>query len=69
MKKSKMHLIFWIVLIIKHYNISNSIRNIERMIIYKDDEIVTPLVIQLPLTNNLLILSGTKTQEERLFYL
>ena len=48
-------------------------RNIERMIqfykTYKDDEIATPLVTQLSWTNNLLILSGTKTQEERLFYL
>ena len=48
-------------------------KNIERMIqfykIYKDDEIVTPLVTQLSWTNNLLILSGTKTQEERRFYL
>lgn len=48
-------------------------RNIERMIqfykTYKDDEIATPLVTQLSWTNNLLILSGTKTQEERHFYL
>lgn len=48
-------------------------RNIERMIqfykIYKDDEIATPLVTQLSWTNNLLILSGSKTKEERHFYL
>ena len=48
-------------------------RNIERMIqfysTYKDDEIATPLVTQLSWTNNLLILSGSKTKEERLFYL
>lgn len=48
-------------------------RNIERMIqfykIYKDDEIATPLVTQLSWTNNLLIISGAKTQEERVFYL
>ena len=48
-------------------------RNIERMIqfysTYKDDEIATPLVTQLSWTNNLLILSGTKTKEERHFYL
>lgn len=48
-------------------------RNIERMIqfynAYKDDEIATPLVTQLSWTNNLLILSGAKTKEERLFYL
>ena len=48
-------------------------RNIERMVqfykTYKDDEIATPLVTQLSWTNNLLILSGTKTIEERHFYL
>lgn len=48
-------------------------RNIERMIqfysVYKDDEIASPLVTQLSWTNNLLILSGTKTKEERHFYL
>ncbi len=48
-------------------------RNIERMIqfysTYKDDEIATPLVTQLSWTNNLLILSGSKTKEERIFYL
>jgi len=48
-------------------------RNIERMVqfykIYKDDEIATPLVTQLSWTNNLLILSGTKSIEERHFYL
>lgn len=48
-------------------------RNIERMVqfysTYKDDEIATPLVTQLSWTNNLLILSGSKTKEERQFYL
>lgn len=48
-------------------------RNIERMIqfykTYKDDEIATPLVTQLSWTNNLLILSATKTKDERYFYL
>lgn len=48
-------------------------RNIERMIqfykTYKDDEIATPLVTQLSWTNNLLILSGSKSMEERHFYL
>ena len=48
-------------------------RNIERMIqfysTYKDDEIATPLVTQLSWTNNLLILSGSKSKEERHFYL
>ena len=37
--------------------------------VYKDDEIATPLVTQLSWTNNLLILSGAKTKEERHFYL
>lgn len=48
-------------------------RNIERMVqfykTYKDDEIATPLVTQLSWTNNLLILSGSKSMEERHFYL
>ena len=47
--------------------------NIERMIqfysTYKDDEIATPLVMQLFWTNNLLILSGAKSKEKRHFYL
>ncbi len=46
-------------------------RNIERMVqfykTYKDDEIATPLVTQLSWTNNLLILSGSKSIEERHF--
>ena len=48
-------------------------RNIERMVqfykIYKDDEIATPLVTQLSWTNNLLIISGSKSMKERHFYL
>ncbi len=48
-------------------------RNIERMIQfysnYKDDKIATPLVAQLSWTNNLLILSGSKSKEERIFFL
>lgn len=48
-------------------------RNIERMIqfykTYKEDGIETPLVTQLSWSNNLLILSGSKTKEERCFYL
>ena len=48
-------------------------RNIERMVqfykIYKDDEIATPLVSQLSWTNNLLIISASKSIEERHFYL
>lgn len=46
-------------------------RNIERMVqfykTYKDDEIATPLVTQLSWTNNLLILSGSKSIEESIF--
>lgn len=48
-------------------------RNIERMIqfykIYKDDEFATPLVTQISWTNNLLIISGSKSREERHFYI
>ena len=36
---------------------------------YKDDEIATPPVTQLSWTNKLLILSGAKSKEKRLFYL
>ncbi len=36
---------------------------------YKDDEIVSPLVSQISWTNHLIILSGTKTAEERRFYI
>jgi len=36
---------------------------------YKDNEFVTPLVTQISWTNHLLILSGTKTIEEKEFYI
>ena len=36
---------------------------------YRDDEIVTPLVTQISWTNHLLIMSGSKTAEERRFYI
>lgn len=36
---------------------------------YRDDEKVSPLVRQLPWTHNLIILSQSKTSEEREFYL
>ncbi|MBO4630077.1 MAG: DUF1016 family protein [Treponema sp.] len=36
--------------------------------VYKDDQIVSPLVTQLSWTNNLIIISSTKTKEEREFY-
>ena len=36
---------------------------------YRDDEKVAPLVRQLPWTHNLIILSQSKTPEEREFYL
>ena len=36
---------------------------------YKDDEFVTPLVTQISWTNHLLIMSGSKTAEERYFYM
>ena len=47
-------------------------RNLERMVqfykTYKDDEIATPLVTQLSWTNNLLILSGSKTILSTIIY-
>ena len=36
---------------------------------YKNDEFVTPLVTQISWTNHLLIMSGSKTMEERHFYM
>ena len=36
---------------------------------YKDNAIVSPMVTQISWTNNLLILSGTKTMEEKEFYI
>lgn len=36
---------------------------------YKDDEFVTPLVTQISWTNHLLIMSGSKSPEERHFYM
>lgn len=36
---------------------------------YKDDEFVTPLVTQISWTNHLLIMSGSKSIEERHFYM
>ena len=36
---------------------------------YKDNKIVSPLVTQFSWSNNLLILSGTKTMEEKEFYI
>lgn len=48
-------------------------RNIERMIqfykIYKDDKIASTLLTQLSWSSNMLIISNTKTREERHFYL
>ncbi|MBO7253964.1 MAG: DUF1016 domain-containing protein, partial [Clostridia bacterium] len=37
--------------------------------IYKDDEFVTPLVTQISWTNHLIIMSGSKSAEERRFYI
>lgn len=37
--------------------------------LYKDDELVTPLVTQISWTNHLIIMSSCKTKEERLFYI
>lgn len=54
---------------IKGFTRRNLYRMVEFYKLYKDDEIVSPLVTQLSWTNNMLILSGTKTKEEREFYL
>lgn len=54
---------------VKGFNRRNLYRMVEFYKVYKDDSIVTPLVTQLSWTNNLLILSKTKTREERYFYL
>ncbi len=37
--------------------------------LYKDDKVVSPLVTQISWTNHLLIMSGSKSAEERHFYL
>lgn len=37
--------------------------------IYKDDEIATPLMMKISWTNNLLIISGSKSKKESHFYL
>ncbi len=37
--------------------------------LYKDNEIVSPLVTQLTWTNHLIIMSACKTMEERIFYI
>lgn len=37
--------------------------------VYKDDEFVSPLVTQISWTNHLLIMSGSKSKEERHFYM
>lgn len=54
---------------IKGFTRRNLYRMVEFYKIYKDDETVSPLVTQLSWTNNMLILGGTKTKEEREFYL
>ncbi len=54
---------------LKGFNRRNLYRMLEFYKTYKDDEKVSPLVTQLSWTNNLLILNGTNTKEERYFYL
>lgn len=53
---------------IKGFTRRNLYRMVEFYKAYESDEIVTPLVTQLSWTNNLLILSNTKTKKEREFY-
>ncbi len=54
---------------IKGFTRSNLYRMKQFYEIYKDNEIVAPLVGQLSWTNNLMILSKAKTVEEREFYI
>ena len=54
---------------LKGFNRSGIYRMIQFYETYKDDEFVAPLVRQLSWTNNLLILGGCKTREERIFYI
>ena len=51
------------------YAASNLFRMRQFYADYRDDEKVAPLVRQLPWTHNLIILSQSKTSEEREFYL
>ena len=54
---------------LKGFNRAGLYRMIQFYETYKDNVIVSPLVTQLSWTNNLLILQGTKTIEEKEFYL
>ena len=54
---------------IKGFNISNIHRMIKFYKTYKDDDLALDLIVQLSWTNNILILTRTKSIEERHFYL
>ena len=54
---------------IKGFNIRGLYRMRQFYETYKDDEFVTPLVTQISWTNHLLIMSKSKTKEERDFYI
>ena len=54
---------------LKGFNRTGLYRMIQFYDTYRDNEIVSPLVTQLSWTNNLLILQGTKTIEEKEFYI
>lgn len=54
---------------LKGFNRAGLYRMIQFYETYRDNVIVSPLVTQLSWTNNLLILQGTKTIEEKEFYL
>lgn len=54
---------------LKGFNRAGLYRMIQFYETYRDNIIVSPLVTQLSWTNNLLILQGTKTIEEKEFYL
>lgn len=54
---------------IKGFNRRGLYRMKQFYVTYKDDEFVTPLVTQISWTNHLLIMSGSKSAEERHFYM
>ena len=54
---------------LKGFNRAGLYRMIQFYETYRDNKIVSPLVTQLSWTNNLLILQGTKTIEEKEFYI
>lgn len=54
---------------VKGFNKRGLYRMVQFYETYKDNEIVSPMVTQINWSNNLLILSGTKSMEEKEFYI